>query len=114
MTPKGDGMRLVALLFALALGAAGCGDNGGEPTGFGPPGTPNGALLFLDVQPATPVDSSQVLVFGDIYATPPADGFRLYVDPGNTGFRPATEFIAQPTHTFSTGRYVFRVRSLEL
>jgi hypothetical protein len=99
----------VALLLALALGAAGCGDNGGEPTAYVPPGVENGALLFLDVQPRSAVDSSNVLVYGDIYAGPPANGFRLYVDPNDTGFRPATEFVAAPTHTFSTGMNLYRV-----
>ena len=73
------GGALVLLLSALAFG---CGDNGGNPTGFAPNGTGDAALLLIDVQPMT-ADSSQVAVYADIYDPTSANGYRLYLEPGD-------------------------------
>jgi hypothetical protein len=104
--------RIVAAgALVLALAAFGCGDNSGNPVGFEPEGVGVSGFLLLDVQPAN-TDSSEVVVYGDIYDGSTANGYRLYVDPGGTGFRPATDYIAAPTHTFSTGMNNYRIRSL--
>lgn len=99
-----------ALALGLALSAVGCGNHGGSLTGFIPAGR-GGALLLLDVQPDAP-DTSTISVFGVVYDSSEADGFRLYADPGGVGFRPATDFISSPTHTYSTGEKEYRMRSL--
>lgn len=106
-------LRVVgALALVLALGAVGCGDNGGSLTGFVPGGQPNGAILLADVQPASPADSSQVVVYGVVWDRSPADGFRLYANPVDQGFRPATDFVSDPTKTYSTDINEYRMRSL--
>ena len=105
---KGQFTAAVLLLTAFLFG---CGDNAGSPTGYSPIGTEDGALLLLDVQPAT-ADSSEVVVYGEIYDASSANGFRLYVDPQDQGFRPAADFLAAPTKTFSTGVNGYRIRAL--
>ena len=104
--------RLVAAgALLLALASFGCGDNSGTPTDYTPVGTSNSGLLLADVQPAN-ADSTELVVFGEIYDATTANGYRLYVDPANQGFRPATDYLAAPTHTYSTGVNQYRIRSL--
>lgn len=104
------GGTLVLLLAALAFG---CGDNGGTPTGYQPDGLGDAAILLADVQP-TGADSSQVVVYGEIYDASSANGFRLYVDPQGQGYRPAADYVAAPAKTFSTGVNAYRIRALSL
>jgi hypothetical protein len=100
-----------AILLLLAVLASGCGDNSGNPAGFAPDGTGDAALLLLDVQPLT-ADSSQVALYGNIYDPTSANGYRLYLEPGSEGFRPASDYMAAPTHTYSTSVDLYRIRSL--
>jgi hypothetical protein len=104
-------VRNGALVLLVSLFAFGCGDNGGNPTSFAPDGTGDASLLLLDVQPLTP-DSSEVAVYADIYDPTNANGYRLYVEPESDGFRPASDYVAAPTHTYSTGVDLYRIRSL--
>jgi len=104
--------RLVAAgALALALAAFGCGDNQGNPVGYEPQASGDSALLIVDVQPAN-ADSSELAVFGVIYDGSTANGYRLYVDPGGQGFRPATDYLAAPTRTFSTGVNAYVIKAL--
>ena len=103
--------RFLAAGALALLCLAGCGDNSGDPAGFAPDGVSATSTLILDVQPAT-ADSSQVWVFGDIYDATLANGYRLYLDPEDQGFRPASDYISAPTHTYSTGTNLYRIRSL--
>jgi hypothetical protein len=98
-----------ALLIALA--AFGCGSNDGSLAGYWPEGQPSDAMLITDVQPVSASDSTQVVVDGLIFDDSPLDGFRLFVDPAGAGFRPAADYIPQPTHTFSTGWSLFNIPS---
>ena len=66
----------------------------------------------MDVQPAT-ADSSEVVVYGEIYDASSANGFRLYIDPEGQGYRPAADYLAAPSKTFSTGVNAYRIRSLD-
>jgi hypothetical protein len=100
------------LVLLLAAFAFGCGDNAGNPAGFTPNGYGDSALLLLDVQPAT-ADSSEVVVYGEIYDASSANGFRLYMDPAGQGYRPAADYLAAPTKTFSTGVNGYRIRALD-
>ena len=100
-----------ALVLVLAALAFGCGDNDGNPTGYQPDGLGDAAILLADVQP-TGADSSQVVVYGEIYDASSANGFRLYVDPQGAGYRPAADYVAAPSKTFSTGVNAYRIRSL--
>src|SRR5262249_54384572 len=68
--------------------------------------------LIADVQPLNPADSSQVVVYGEIYDGTTANGYRLYVDPAGQGFRPATDYVAAPPHTFSAGVNGYKIRPL--
>jgi hypothetical protein len=106
---KGQFTAAVLLLTAFLFG---CGDNAGSPTGYSPIGTEDGALLLLDVQPAT-ADSSEVVVYGEIFDPSSANGFRLYIDPAGQGYRPAADYLAAPSKTFSTGVNAYRIRSLD-
>lgn len=117
MTRKGVGMRVRytaggALVLLLAALAFGCGDNAGNPTGFSPNGLGDAALLLMDAQPAS-ADSSEVVVYGEIYDPSSANGFRLYVDPDGQGYRPAADYLAAPSATFSTGVNAYRIRALD-
>ena len=96
----------------LAAFASGCGDNSGNPTGYEPAGRGSAALLIADVQPAT-ADTSEVVVYGEIYDASSANGFRLYVDPEGLGYRPAADYLAAPSKTFSTGVNAYRIRALD-
>ncbi len=114
MTPKGNGMTrklTAASALFLALAAFGCGNNTGSPDGYVPEGQAASSLLLLDVQPVVPDDSTVVAADGLIYDSSPTDGFRLYVDPAGAGFRPAADFVAAPTKTYSTGWSLYRIRS---
>lgn len=104
-------VRNGALVLLVSLLAFGCGDNGGNPAGFAPDGVGESSLLLLDVQPLTP-DSSQVAVYADIYDPTTVNGYRLYLEPESDGFRPASDYVAAPTHTYSTGVDLYRIRSL--
>ena len=105
------GGLVAAGALALALAAFGCGDNSGNPVGYEPQATSDSALLILDIQPAN-ADSSELSVFAAIFDGSTANGYRLYVDPGGQGFRPATDYVAAPTHTFSTGVNGYRIKAL--
>ncbi|MEP7028593.1 MAG: hypothetical protein ABI960_08350 [Candidatus Eisenbacteria bacterium] len=95
----------------LALAAFGCGNNGGSPIGYVPEGQPNSSLLLIDVQPLSAADSTTIVAEGLIFDASPTDGFRLYVDPANTGFRPAADYVSSPTKTYSTGYSLYQIRA---
>ncbi len=86
----------------LALVGAGCGDQSGSPIGFGDTTPTGGTFLFVDVQPAN-ADSSQVGVLANVLDASGANGFRLYVNPGEQGTRSVTDYVADPQNAFSTG-----------
>jgi hypothetical protein len=88
---------------AILLVASGCGDNSGNPTGFFPVGTPGEAWLFTVAQPPTPEDSTQVLLFANVLSPPPANGFRLYLNPAEEGYRPASPAAVPPVSTTGAG-----------
>jgi hypothetical protein len=96
---------------ALALAAFGCGDNSGNPIGYEPQASGDSALLLLNIQPAN-ADSSEIAVYAQIFDRSTANGYRLYVDPGGQGFRPATDYLAAPTQTFSTGVNGYQMRAI--
>jgi len=106
------GRFVAAGALALALAAFGCGDNSGNPVGYTPDAVSDSALLVMDVQPAN-ADSSEFVVYAQIFDGSTANGYRLYVDPGGQGFRPATDYAAAPTQTFSTGVNGYRIRALQ-
>jgi len=82
------GAALVVVALGIAL--AGCGgDNDGNPVGFYPVGTTGTAYLITSAFPFTPGDSTGGFLLATILAPPPADGFRLYLNPGDEGYRPA-------------------------
>jgi hypothetical protein len=110
---KGRFLAGGALALALAFFAVGCGDHGGSLAGFRPVGQEAApALLLADVQPVSPLDSSQIVVDAVVYDSTAADGFRLYTLEGNGGYRPATDYVSAPTHTYSIGKNEYRMRSL--
>lgn len=104
---RGAAMLLAAMAAGLALGALGCGDNSGNPTGYVPEGQVSPAILLTDVQPFN-ADTSQVFVQMLVAAPPPSDGMRFYVSPNNEGFRPATESPIPSSTTFDSGWSFFQ------
>jgi len=95
-----------AVLAGLALFAAGCGDNAGEPLGYGPEGESGNALLLTNALPAT-ADSSVVFLFATVIAPPPANGFRFYINPADRGYRPANDAPLSPSNTLTSGWSVY-------
>jgi hypothetical protein len=91
----------------LVAAIAGCGDNAGNPVGYGPEGQPDGAVLITSVVVVSP-DTSQVLLIATVLAPPPADAFRLYLNPGNQGYRPASDAAFAPVATLTSGWSVYQ------
>ena len=58
---------------------------------------------------AWPTFGDRVVVTGLIFDHSVADGFRIYANPGEQGFRPAEDFIAAPQATFSTKWSLFSI-----
>lgn len=98
---------LATTVTGLALLAAGCGDNSGNPTDFAPEGQVSPAILLLDVQPFT-ADTSQVFVLALVASPPPADGFRFYVNPDGQGYRTASDSPLPSSTTFDSGWSFFQ------
>ncbi len=97
-----------ALLAVTVLGTtAGCGDQSGDPVGFAPEGDVDQAFLITSVQPVSH-DSSQVILIATVIAPPPADGVRLYLNPGNLGYRPASDGVFGPVTTLTSGWSVYQ------
>ena len=59
---------------------------------------------------AWPTFSDKLLVTGLIVDNTVADGFRIYANPGDQGFRPAEDFIAYAQANWSTGWSFFSIR----
>ena len=75
--------------------------------------TENRARLAREAE----IDAERVVMGWQVHGTDvqdwdAPDPKAVYVDPGGTGFRPATDYVAAPTHTFSTGVNNYRIRSL--
>jgi len=70
------------------------------------------ALTFAGetIAQAWPTFSDRLLVTGLIVDHSVADGFRIYANPGDQGFRPAEDYIAGPTATWSTGWSLFSIQ----
>lgn len=92
---------------ALATALAGCGDNAGNPVGYGPEGQVGGALLITQVVVTSP-DTSRILLVATVLSPPPANGFRLYLNPGGQGYRPASDAPFAPVATLTTGWSVYQ------
>jgi hypothetical protein len=99
-------MRGAALAAALLVAMAGCGDNAGNPVSYFPEGQPSEAVLILG---AIPGDSTltTVRLVATIFSPPPADAFRLYLEPEGQGYRPATESPVTAGFTLGTGWSVY-------
>lgn len=96
---------LVAL--AATLGLAGCGDNAGNPVGYGPEGQAGTAVLLVNTIP-TAADSSSLSVLATVLSPPPADGFRIYLNPADQGYRPASDAPVPPVITLTSGWSVYQ------
>lgn len=99
---KNGWTRLATLAVAVTLGLAGCGDNTGNPVGYGPEGLPSDAVLVLHTVP-TAADSSSLALVVSVLSPPPANGFRIYLNPANEGFRPASDAPIPPVITLTSG-----------
>lgn len=100
------GLAGAALLFAIGLG--GCGDNSGNPVGFGPDGLTSDAVLLLS--PVADTLGNYVGLQATIFSPPPADGFRVYINPANEGYRPATEVPVPSTASLGSGWSIYTAR----
>ena len=92
---------------ALLFGAAGCGDNSGTPAGFGPAGVPGDAVLLL--APAADSTGAYIGLMAQVFAVPPTDGFRVYVNPNNEGYRPAHDTPATIFATLGSGWNIYTI-----
>ena len=99
---------LVAAALVATIGMAGCGDNSGSPVGFGPAGVPSDAVLLL--APVADSLGNYVGLQATIFSPPPADGFRIYINPANEGYRPATEAAVPSGVTLGTGWSIYTAR----
>ncbi|MEO6461654.1 MAG: hypothetical protein ABIP29_01110 [Candidatus Eisenbacteria bacterium] len=95
---------LVAAALLVAIG--GCGDNSGIPVGFAPDGRPSQAVLLLS--PVADTLGNYVGLEASILSPPPADGFRVYIDPAGEGFRPATEAPVPPLTSLGSGWSIYK------
>lgn len=98
-----EAVAVGALMIAFAIG--GCGDNAGNPVGYSPEGQGSAAVLLL-----APIADSTGMFVGlgaTIFAPPPPDGFRLYLQPDGQGFRPATEAPVPSVATLSSGWSIY-------
>jgi hypothetical protein len=70
------------------------------------------ALTFhgQTIEQAWPTFSDKLLVTGLIVDNTVADGFRIYANPAEQGFRPAEDFIAAASANWSTGWSFFSIR----
>jgi hypothetical protein len=106
-------MRLRAALAAtgafagLMLAASGCGDQSGNPIGVGNVDPIGSAMLWIDVEPAVPGDSSSLVAFATVLDASASDGFQLYGNPGGQGYRAVTDYAATPLNSFATGYDVY-------
>jgi hypothetical protein len=94
-----------ALVVAAAL-ASGCGSNDGNPVGYGPEGEPGAPLLLLTALPDS-TRASGVTLLATILSPPPANGFRLYLDPDNQGYRPASDGLVSSVATLGSGWSIY-------
>ena len=102
------GAALVGVALGIAL--AGCGgDNDGNPVGFYPVGTTGTAYLFTSAFPFVPEDSTTGFLVATVLAPPPADGFRLYLNPGDQGYRPANDAPVPPLTTTGAGYNLYSI-----
>jgi len=102
------GAALVGVALGIAL--AGCGgDNDGNPVGFFPVGTTGTAYLFTSAFPFVPEDSTTGFLVATVLAPPPADGFRLYLNPGDQGYRPASDAPVPPLTTTGAGYNLYSI-----
>ena len=99
-------MRGTLASLALLVLVAGCGDNAGNPVGYEPEGQPGEAVLILAAIPADTTFTRALLV-ATIFSPPPVDGFRIYLQPDEQGFRPATEAPVRAAFTLGSGWSVY-------
>lgn len=67
-------------------------------------------LTGQTIERAWPTFSDRLLVTGLILDNSTVDGFRIYANPGNQGFRPAEDFIAAPQANWTTGWRLYSIR----
>ena len=90
---------------ALLVAMAGCGDNSGNPVGWAPEGQPSQAVLLLS--PVADTLGNYLGLQATIFSPPPADGFRVYLNPAHEGFRPATEAAVPAVTSLGTGWSIY-------
>lgn len=95
-----------ALVLALGAFTSGCGDNEGNPVGYGPEADVGPAILILAAAPDS-TQASGVRLDATIFSPPPVNGFRLYLDPADQGYRPAGGGLLSPIVPFGTGWSVY-------
>lgn len=89
----------------LLVASSGCGDNSGNPVGYAPDGRPSQAVLLLG--PVADTLGNYVGLQATIFSPPPADGFRVYIDPAGEGFRPATEAAVPSSTSLGSGWSIY-------
>jgi hypothetical protein len=99
---------LVAAALLAAVGMGGCGDNSGNPVGFGPAGRPSDAVILLS--PVADTLGNYTGLQATIFSPPPANGFRVYINPGNEGYRPATDAPVPPGVSLGSGWSIYTAR----
>jgi hypothetical protein len=95
--------RAALLALTLGLALAGCGDQSGSLAGYVPEGEQRDALILTNPQPVVAGDSSQVVIQVLVLFKPGVDGFRIYENPGNEGYHPATPYVSGAITTYTTG-----------
>ncbi len=100
------GLAAGALLLGIAIVIGGCGNNAGNPVGYGPEGQGSEALLL--VAPIADTLGNFVALGATIFAPPPSNGFRVYLEPDGQGFRPATEAPVPSAATLGSGWSIYR------
>jgi hypothetical protein len=95
-----------ALLAGAAALVSGCGDNEGNPVGYGPEADVGAPILVLAAAPDS-TQASGMRLNATIFSPPPVNGFRLYLDPADQGYRPAGGGLLAPAVPFGSGWSVY-------
>jgi len=99
---KNRSLAGAAWLLAVAALVSGCGDNEGNPVGYGPEADEGAPILILAAFPDT-TQASGMRLNATIFSPPPANGFRLYLDPDEQGYRPAGGGLLSPVVPYGSG-----------